>query len=183
MYNVVLISAVQQSASVIYTFFSYSFPLWFIIGYEYSSLCCTVDLRQFSFDIAPWIFCRHLRLNFYSFIHPLSTLSNYYVLGTCWKHWGRARRSQLWLHCWRHSYWETGDEQIRKNSRVVRTLKLALVVKNLPACQCRRHKRTGFNPGWGGSPGEEHGNALQYLLGESHRQSQATVHGVAKSQR
>ena len=101
----------------------------------------------------------------------------------CWKHWGRGRRSQLWLHCWRHSYWETGDEQIRKNLRVVRTLKLALVVKNLPACQCRRHKRTGFSPEWGGSPGGEHGNALQYLLGESHRQSQATVYGVAKSRK
>ena len=35
-YNVVLISTVQQSDSVksIYTFFlKYSFPLWFIIGY------------------------------------------------------------------------------------------------------------------------------------------------------
>ena len=35
-YSVVLISAVQQSDSVIYTYihsFLYSFPLWFISGY------------------------------------------------------------------------------------------------------------------------------------------------------
>ena len=81
------------------------------------------------------------------------------------------------------TFLETGNEQIRKNLRVVRTLKLALVVKNLPACQCRRHKRTEFNPGWGRYPGGEHGNTLWYLPGESHRQSQATVHGVAKSRR
>ena len=33
-YNVVLVSGVQQSDSVtrMYTFFSYSFPLWFITG-------------------------------------------------------------------------------------------------------------------------------------------------------
>ena len=55
-YNVMLVSAVQQSDSVIhlhtcvyiyiyiYTHtFSYSFPLWFIIQYfEYSSMCYTV---------------------------------------------------------------------------------------------------------------------------------------------
>ena len=32
-YNVVLISAVQQNESVIHMYVSYSFPLWFITGY------------------------------------------------------------------------------------------------------------------------------------------------------
>ena len=30
------------------------------------------------------------------------------------------------------------------------------------ACQCRRHKRWGFNPGLGRPPGGGHGNPLQY---------------------
>ena len=31
-----------------------------------------------------------------------------------------------------------------------------------PACQCRRHKRCGFNPWVEKSPGGGHGNPLQY---------------------
>jgi hypothetical protein len=31
-----------------------------------------------------------------------------------------------------------------------------------PVCQCRRHKRRGLIPGLGRSPGEGHGNPLQY---------------------
>ena len=31
-----------------------------------------------------------------------------------------------------------------------------------PACQCRRHKRRGFDLGSGRSPGGGHGNPLQY---------------------
>ena len=31
-----------------------------------------------------------------------------------------------------------------------------------PACQCRRHKRCGFKPSSGRSPGGAHGNPLQY---------------------
>ena len=30
------------------------------------------------------------------------------------------------------------------------------------ACQCRRHKKCGFHPGLGRSPGEGNGNLLQY---------------------
>ena len=53
-----------------------------------------------------------------------------------------------------------------------------------PACQCRRHKRYGFDPWSERFPGEEHGNALQYscLKNPMDRGSwQATVHRVAKS--
>ena len=38
-----------------------------------------------------------------------------------------------------------------------------------PTCQCRRHKRRGFNPWVGMIPGGGHGNPLQYS-GESHGQ-------------
>jgi len=31
-----------------------------------------------------------------------------------------------------------------------------------PACQCRRHKKPGFNPWWGRSPGGGNGNPLHY---------------------
>ena len=31
-----------------------------------------------------------------------------------------------------------------------------------PACQCRKHKRRGFIPWSGSSPGGVHGNPLQY---------------------
>ena len=31
-----------------------------------------------------------------------------------------------------------------------------------PACQCRRHKRCGFDPGAGRSPEGGHGNPSQY---------------------
>ena len=31
-----------------------------------------------------------------------------------------------------------------------------------PACQCRRHKRRGFDPWVGKSPGDGNGNPLQY---------------------
>ena len=53
-----------------------------------------------------------------------------------------------------------------------------------PACHCRRHKRRGSIPGLGRSPGEEHGNPLQYSCLENptdRRGWQAAVHGVAKS--
>ena len=53
------------------------------------------------------------------------------------------------------------------------------------ACQCRRHKRPGFIPGSGRSPGGGHGNPLQYCRLENPMDREAwraTVHGVAKSQ-
>ena len=53
-----------------------------------------------------------------------------------------------------------------------------------PACQCRRCRRSGFDPGSGRSPGGGHGNPLQYSCLENHRDREAwqpTVHGVAKS--
>ena len=46
-YDVVLVSGVQLNNSVTHVCtysFSYSFPLWFITGNEYRSLCYTVDL-------------------------------------------------------------------------------------------------------------------------------------------
>ena len=53
-----------------------------------------------------------------------------------------------------------------------------------PACQCRRRKRHGFDPGLERSPGGGHGNPLQYscLENPTDRQTwQATVHGVTES--
>ena len=46
-------------------------------------------------------------------------------------------------------------------------------------CQCRRHRRCGFNPGWGRSPGGEGDNPQQYpcLRNPIDRGTwQATVH-------
>ena len=36
-----------------------------------------------------------------------------------------------------------------------------------PTCQCRIHKRRGFSPGLGRSPGGGHGNPLQYSCWEN----------------
>ena len=52
-------------------------------------------------------------------------------------------------------------------------------------CQCRRHKRHGFNPWFGKIPWRGHGNPLQYscLDNPINRGAwQATVHRVAESQ-
>ena len=46
---------------------------------------------------------------------------------------------------------------------------VALVVKNPPA-NARDLRDVGSNPGSGKSPGEENGNPLQFLPGESHGQ-------------
>ena len=61
---------------------------------------------------------------------------------------------------------------------------VALVVKNLPA-KAGDRRNAGLIPGSGRSPGERHGNPLQYsCLGNPMDRGawQATVHGVAKSQ-
>ena len=53
-----------------------------------------------------------------------------------------------------------------------------------PACQCRRHKRHGFDPWVGKIPWREAWQPTPvFLPGESHGQRswQVTVHGVAKS--
>ena len=52
------------------------------------------------------------------------------------------------------------------------------------ACQCRRYKRRGLIPGLGRSPGEGHGNPLQYsCLENSHGRGDwwDTVYRDAKS--
>ena len=54
-----------------------------------------------------------------------------------------------------------------------------------PPCQCRRHKRCGFDPCPGRSPGGGHGNPLQYSSLENPMDRgawQATVHRAAESQ-
>ena len=54
-----------------------------------------------------------------------------------------------------------------------------------PACQHRRCKRGGLDPGWGRAPGGGHGNPLQYACLESPVDTgawQATVHRVAQSE-
>ena len=53
-----------------------------------------------------------------------------------------------------------------------------------PACQWRRYKRHGCDPGLGRSPRGGHGNPLQYSCLENPMDRgvwRATVHGVAKS--
>ena len=52
-----------------------------------------------------------------------------------------------------------------------------------PACQCRKHKRYGFDPWVGRSPGEGHGNSLQDSCLENPMNRgawRATVHGVTE---
>ena len=49
-----------------------------------------------------------------------------------------------------------------------------------PACHLRRRKRMGSIPGSGRSPGEGHGNPLQYSGLEN--SIDYIVHGIAKSQ-
>ena len=53
-----------------------------------------------------------------------------------------------------------------------------------PACQCKRLKRCGFNPGSGRSPGGRLSNTLQYSCLENAMDRgawKATVHGVENS--
>ena len=52
-----------------------------------------------------------------------------------------------------------------------------------PTCRCRRHKRHGFDPESGRSPGRGHANPLQYSCLENpmdREALQATVHSVTK---
>ena len=54
-----------------------------------------------------------------------------------------------------------------------------------PACQCRRHKRRGFNPWVGKIPWRKYGNPLQYsCLGNPIEREawQSPVHRIAESQ-
>ena len=54
-----------------------------------------------------------------------------------------------------------------------------------PACQCRRHKRNGFDSWLGRSPGGGHGYPLQYSCLDNPMDRgawRATVHGVTNSQ-
>jgi len=69
-------------------------------------------------------------------------------------------------------------------AQVLGASQVALEVKNLPAKSGDR-RNVGLIPGSGRSPGERHGNPLQYsCLGNPMDRGawQATVHGVAKSQ-
>ena len=53
-----------------------------------------------------------------------------------------------------------------------------------PTCQCKRLRDTGSIPGSGRSPGEGHGNPLQYSGLENPMDSgarEATIHGVKES--
>ena len=55
----------------------------------------------------------------------------------------------------------------------------------VPACRCRRHKRSSFHPWLERCPGGRHGNLFQYPCLENSTDRgawQATVHGVTKSQ-
>ena len=53
-----------------------------------------------------------------------------------------------------------------------------------PTCQCRRHKKLGFNPWVGKIPGEGNCNPLQYTcLGKPMNRGAwwATIHGLTKN--
>ena len=61
---------------------------------------------------------------------------------------------------------------------------VAQMVKNPPAVRETWVRTLGFIPGWEDSPGEGHGNALQYSYLENPMDRgawQATVHGITKS--
>ena len=67
--------------------------------------------------------------------------------------------------------------------KIMRVSQVALVVKNLPA-NAGDLRDMGSIPGLGRSPGEGHGNPLQYSCLENPMDRgawQATVHGVTKS--
>ena len=70
------------------------------------------------------------------------------------------------------------------NANRLRASQVALVVKNLPV-NAGAIRDVGLIPGWGRSPGEEHGNTLQYSCLENPMERAAwwaPVHWVAKSQ-
>ena len=69
------------------------------------------------------------------------------------------------------------------NANTLRASQVALVVKNLPV-NAGAIRDVGLIPGWGRSPGEEHGNTLQYSCLENSMDGGAwwfTVCGVAES--
>ena len=89
-----------------------------------------------------------------------------------------GQRNVKWSNFWR----KNGD--ILKASLYVNstTSQVALVVKN--PCQCRRHKRHGFNLWVGRYPGGVHGNLLQYSCFENPMDRgvwQSIVHRVTRS--
>jgi len=69
------------------------------------------------------------------------------------------------------------------NANRLRASQVALVVKNLPV-NAGAIRDVGLIPGWGRSPGEEHGNTLQYSCLENPMERAAwwaPVYRVAKS--
>ena len=69
------------------------------------------------------------------------------------------------------------------NANTLRASQVALVVKNLPV-NAGAIRDVGLIPGWGRSPGEEHGNTLQYSCLENSMDRGAwwvTDHRVANS--
>ena len=72
----------------------------------------------------------------------------------------------------------------RAHTRICREAShMPLVVKK-STCQCRRHKRCGFDPWVVKTPGEGNGNPLQYSRPGNPMNGRtwwATVHGVTKS--
>ena len=70
------------------------------------------------------------------------------------------------------------------NANTLRASQVALVVKNLPV-NAGAIRDVGLIPGWGRSPGEEHGNTLQYSCLENSMDRAAwwaPVYRVAKGQ-
>ena len=81
-------------------------------------------------------------------------------------------------------WWIKRCHFIKKKKKLFwRASQVALVVKNLPA-NTGDVRDLGSIPGWGRSPGGEHGNPLQYSCLENPRDRgvcRATVHRVVKS--
>ena len=89
-------------------------------------------------------------------------------------------KSQTWL-----SNWTTTEGKSRDFIMIHKTLSFPGGVSGKElACQCRRHKRYGFNPWIGMIPGGEHRNPLHYPCLENPTDWGAwwaIVHRVAKS--
>ena len=86
-----------------------------------------------------------------------------------------------WIHCNKAKFYLC-RMQIPTSEYKLQPLKIGTqMVKNLPAMR----KTQVRSLGWGRSPGEGNGNALQYSCPENpmnKRAWQATIHGAAKSQ-
>ena len=106
----------------------------------------------------------------------------------------KKRKRQQWLdhtenrpceHTGRRCLWCNDGRNVHLVFRPHFMGFLCGITGEVPACQCRRHRRYVFDPWVGKIPGKRKQQpTLVFLPGKSHGQRSlwATVHGVAKSQ-